>query len=355
MTFRVLSIDGGGMRGIYTASYLAALERSFAKTRGLTALDVGKAFQLIVGTSTGAIVGCALAVGGVVPSRIVDLYRLHGKEIFPRRMPSGFGVDLLHQLRARPALLRGGETALRKALVGSLGKATIADVWQKRQIALAIPAVNMANYRAWVFKTPHNSGSNHRDNDHTLVDVCLASTAAPLYRSLAAIDHAGGRGFNVFADGGLWANNPVLVALAEALRMCAADQTDIEIFCLGSCGKPEGEIIPKDSVHRGLADWKFGGEAAKVSIAAQEYAFDEIAQMLAAHLTRKVRIVRFPSSKIPGAMLQYLDLDETRVEGLDALVRQANADADMTNSEIQRGTDEGLRIDALFRSAPPAF
>ena len=62
MAFRVLSIDGGGMRGIYTGTYLEALEHAFALKRNAPkGLDVGKAFQLIVGTSTGAILGCGLA------------------------------------------------------------------------------------------------------------------------------------------------------------------------------------------------------------------------------------------------------------------------------------------------------
>jgi patatin-like phospholipase/acyl hydrolase len=52
---------------------------------------------------------------------------------------------------------------------------------------------------------PHLKGTNHRDDNYTLVDVCLAISAAPIYRSLAAVDHPdGGGGFNVFADGGLW-------------------------------------------------------------------------------------------------------------------------------------------------------
>jgi patatin-like phospholipase/acyl hydrolase len=88
--FRVLSIDGGGMRGIYSAAYLASLERAFCERRRCHGLDIGKAFQLIVGTSTGAIIGCALAKGKS-PNEIINLYRSHGTRIFPRKMPSSLG------------------------------------------------------------------------------------------------------------------------------------------------------------------------------------------------------------------------------------------------------------------------
>jgi hypothetical protein len=268
-------------------------------------------------------------------------------------MPSSIGLDLLVQLWQRPSLLRAGTEALRSALQGVFQQTTMRQLWEKRGIALAIPAVDMATYRAWVFKTPHDAQTNHRDDDFSIVDVCLATSAAPLFRSLAGIQRLQGSGHEVFADGGLWANNPILVALVEALRMLSTREGDIEIFALGTCGKPEGESIPLQALDRGLLEWKLGGEAAAVSIAAQEYAFDMIATLLKPHLKKQVQIIRFPSDKIPGALLQYLDLDETRPEALAALIRHAHRDADLTNSSIQQGTADGQAIKALFNSMPP--
>lgn len=352
MAFRVLSIDGGGMRGIYTATFLAEVERSFSIRRELqNGLDIGKAFQLIVGTSTGAIIGCGLAKG-VSPSIMAKLYKDHGSSIFPKKMPSAMSMDLGCQMYTRPKYLAQGDSALKTALEGVFGKTTICQIWEDRHIALALTAVNMSNFHSWVFKTPHDPGSNHRDDNYTLVDICRASSAAPLFRSLAAVDNPDHNSYDVFADGGLWANNPVVVALVEALRMVPAEEEEIEIFCLGSCGKPEGDIIKKDNVHRGLAEWKFGGAAASISIAAQEYAFDIVAKMLIPHLKKTVRITRFPANKIPGAMLQYLDLDETRPDGLDALIRQARYDADTCNSEVQNCSIDGMAIKELFNSMP---
>jgi len=291
-----------------------------------------------------------------VPSYRVDNYPdrggHYGPSIFPKKMPSSLGWDLLLQFFTRPKFLKRGNEALSHALDGVFQKTTIRQIWDERGIALAIPAVNMSTYRSWVFKTPHDPKSNHRDDNYTLVGVCLASSAAPLFRSLAPIKQPNRNAYEVFTDGGLWANNPVMVALVEALRMVGDRDEEIEIFSLGSCGKPEGEVIGKHEVNRGLAEWKFGGEAAKVSIAAQEFAFDMIARHLQPHLNKLVRVIRFPSEKIPGAMLQYLDLDETRTEGLEVLMRQARHDADMTNSGIQQGTAEGRAIEALFNDMP---
>lgn len=83
--YRVLSLDGGGMRGIYTAAFLARLTDQFARIRTEAALDLGRGFDLITGTSTGAIVGCALAIGRPM-AEVVSLYREHGPKIFPHRI-----------------------------------------------------------------------------------------------------------------------------------------------------------------------------------------------------------------------------------------------------------------------------
>ena len=348
---RVLSIDGGGVRGIYAAAYLDELEQGFVMRRTAQGLDIGKATDLIVGTSTGAIIGSGLATGHT-PAELVQLYRQHASEIFPKRLPSRLGWDLFQQLITRQWHLERGDQALRRALSALFQKTTLRELWEKRGIALAIPAVSMSTYRGWVFKTPHSSTSDHRDDDTTIVDACLASSAAPLFRSLASVEHANTNTCDVFADGGLWANNPVLVALVEALSMSGDNDEEITIYSLGTCGKPEGQVLGRDDLHRGLAGWKFGGEAATVSIAAQEFAFDMIGDLLLPHLRKKVKIVRFPFGQIPVALLEYLDLDETRSEGLDALVRQARHDAHMTNRHIAQGTEDGRAIKNLFDSMP---
>src|SRR3954469_15921650 len=115
--FRVLSLDGGGMRGIYTGAFLSRLTDQFARVRGESALDLGRGFDLITGTSTGAIVGCALAVGRPM-SEIVKMYRDHGRQIFPHRI-KGTG-SALWRMFVGGRYVRKGDKVLRQALTDVL-------------------------------------------------------------------------------------------------------------------------------------------------------------------------------------------------------------------------------------------
>jgi uncharacterized protein len=351
--FRVLSLDGGGMRGTYTATYLERVCEGFSKRRGVGMLDIGAAFDLIVGTSTGGIIGCGLAAG-VKLSRMVEFYTKHGAKIFQRPMPSG-AVSVFKDNLKRPAALAAGEAELRAALECVFQKSTLKDIYEARGIALAINAVEMSQHRAWVFKTPHLPKSNHRDDNYTLVDVCLASSAAPAFRSMAAIDHPGtkGRGFNVFVDGGLFANNPVVVALVEALDVAAPGQA-IEIYSLGTCPMPAGEQIERTDVHRSLNGWRYGADVASLTIDAQQFAYDFMAKKLAQHVNRPCYVVRFPTDKVPAALIPFLGLDDIRPEAIAALINQARTDADMTNSKCMyaEADPEAARICGLFSDAP---
>lgn len=351
--YRVLSLDGGGMRGTYTATYLAKLCETYAHRRGVQEIDLGGAFDLITGTSTGAIVGSALAKG-ISLREVVQLYRDHGPAIFTRPLPTTLTGLMVDFVKRGPALAAGSK-ALRSALEERLEGTTIGQIWSERGIALAVPAVEMSQHRAWVFKTPHLPESNHRDDNTSLVDMCMATTAAPIFRSMSELEYedASGKGRRVFVDGGLWANNPVLVGLIDALDMSQPGQP-IEIFCLGTCPMPAGERVASDELDRGLWQWRFGGKAAELSIDAQQFAYDHMAMKFARHAGHPCSIVRFPSQKVPATLLPYLALDDTRDEAMDALIDQARTDADMTNSKCAyRATDrEAELICALFESAP---
>ena len=349
---RVLSLDGGGMRGLYMAAYLSSLAQRYAVTRDEAELDIGKGFDLIAGTSTGAIIACALAAG-VSLDRVSALYRERGSEIFPLKLPEKVGVNFLWQVWKRPLYLKAGAATLEDALRAELGDITLGDIWRDRQIALAVPAVEMSRHHSWVFKTPHLANTKHRDDNYKLVNVCLATTAAPVYRSMTRIENPDTRGHHVFVDGGLWANNPVLVGLIDALGMTTVGDR-IEIFCLGTCPRPEGESVGSDALDRGFSEWQFGGGVVKLALSAQEFAFDNMARMIGHHLDRDCQIVRFPHGKVPADIMKYLDLDETGTAAMDAMVAQAQTDVYETLSRCGDASDaEGQLLHALFDDLPP--
>lgn len=351
--FRVLCLDGGGMRGIYTAAFLDRLLDQYRRIRNEGHLDLGSGFNLIAGTSTGSIIACAAAIGRPM-SDLVKLYWDFGAKIFPERITDS-KAKLVSRIAKGGAVVRAGDLALREALTAELGDLTMLDVFKKRGISLAIPAVDMSTHRSWVFKKTKTSGV--RDDNYRLVDVCLASSAAPIYRSLAAIKNPDSKHeqVQVFADGGLWANNPVMVGMLDAL-LNADDGQPIEIFSLGTCSRPEGEEIAPDDVHRSMLQWKLGADVGPLSITAQEFAFDNMARMFAnvfSKCGRQVHHVRFPQQKIPAAKLEYLGLDDSRPEAMNALISQASTDADM----VKRACDDprnpqGQLIHSLMMSLP---
>lgn len=352
--FRVLSLDGGGMRGIYTGAFLSRLTDQFARLRGEPALDLGLGFDLITGTSTGAIVGCALAIGRPM-SEVVALYRQHGPKIFPHRIAGK--ASAIYRATQGSRFVREGDKALRDALQGVLGDVTMRDVFDGRGISLSIPAVLMSQHRAWVFKKTPKSGV--RDDRYPLVDVCMATSAAPIYRSLAAIDdpNTPGGPQQVFADGGLWANNPIMVGLVDALTIAAPDRA-IEIFSLGTCPRPEGDHLDAESAHRSMLDWTLGADVAPLSISAQEFAFDHMARLLANAISncgRSIRRVRFPNKPVPASMMPYLALDDTRPEAMDRLIGQAHTDADLTKSSCDDANSEDGRMIRRLMTELPAM
>jgi len=349
-TYRVLSIDGGGMRGLYSVSYLEGLV-SLAKKRFSTDLsDLGKEFNLIAGTSTGAILGGGLAAG-ISLSDIHTLYTAHGKRIFPKKLPKNKLALFFHQ---RAKLNKKGDVALRQALKEAFGQATLASLYRDRQIGLVIPAVNCTTHKAWTFKTPHDPSSNKRDDEYSLVDVCLASSAAPIYRSLSTIKQpANPETMDVFADGGLWANNPVLVALIEALRNTSPEQS-IEIYCLGTSPAPAGSVIDPNNPHWGLKEWHFGGRAIELALDSQAIVCDQMAEMLIQHLDRPVSIIRFPQPSISGEQGELLGLDNASKQSFSLLEQLATTAVDQTNQLINSNDISGKHIAKLLGNIPVA-
>jgi patatin-like phospholipase/acyl hydrolase len=215
--FRILCLDGGGIKGVFTAAALARIEDQ-TKSR------IVDHFDLICGTSTGGIIAVGLAMG-LSAQTLLDFYRERGPHIFPTMGLVGRTFGILRQLFVGPKL---SHAILRRELHSVLGDSRFGEA----RCRLAIPSYDAVRSRIYVFKTPHHPRFVN-DRDTFAVDVALATSAAPTYFA-AASTQQGGR----FVDGGVWANSPVMVALVEAVSFLNVPLADIDLLTIGTTTEP---------------------------------------------------------------------------------------------------------------------
>lgn len=206
--FQILSLDGGGIRGLYSAAVLAAIEQDLRT-------DVTKHFDLIAGTSTGGIIALGLGLG-LRPAQIVEFYRDEGKKIF--RGPGWLRHLLSFFTR------KYGANPLVEALRRYFGERSFGTSTKR----LVIPSYNLGEDEVYIFRTPHHE-KLRRDYAVPAWQVARATSAAPTYFPLCR-DVDGQR----LVDGGVWANNPVMVAIVEAHRFLGAPLDDIHVFSIGT-------------------------------------------------------------------------------------------------------------------------
>jgi len=345
---------------MYQASYLLTLSRRVASEQGRSGpVDIGKAFHLVAGTSTGGLVATALAAG-VSMEAVVELYRLHGKRIFPLQLARS--VPLVGTLvRLLGVGTKRGEQALRDALEHTFKDRTIGQLFAAREIALLIPAIDLNRYSAVIFKTKHLHRSNGRDDLRTLVEICMATTAAPVLRMMAELTEPNGVDAKVvYVDGGLWANNPAVHAWVEAneiLRQRGEPDRPIQLFTLGNLPAQGGEEklswMPRRLwLSRAALGWLGGLRALSASMSAQSVGYDYMARKLAELQTGRSGVSNFARrlpSQCPSLELQryLLNMDDAREVVLNALARQATSDVDYFWAQRMHDTELQSLHDAI--------
>ncbi len=226
---RILSIDGGGIKGALPAGFLAQVEEA-------TGERIVDHFDLIAGTSTGGIIAIGLGLG-VPASEILALFRQDGPVIFGEVQKPGADTGRLSRAAAwvRGAAqqkLRGARrliapkhdpAALRSALAKVLGERRLGESLTR----LIIPAYNADLRDVCVFKTSHYERFEV-DWKMQAVDVALATAAPPTYFRAHALP-SGARLF----DGGIWAANPVGLAVVEAVGVLGWDRSALRVLSLG--------------------------------------------------------------------------------------------------------------------------
>ena len=227
---------GGEFEGYSLPVFYSKLKQSF-----LSGTGVGDYFDLIAGTSTGGII--AMGLGFSIPcSKIVDLYKLDGNKIFPPKrfqQSNKWWSKYVHELWQPKYDHKPLERLLYKVFQDqTLGKS---------KVRLTIPSCMIPKSEIAVFKTDHHP-DYIRDHKAMAWEVCRATSSAPTY--FAGHERNG----RMFIDGGLWANNPINVAVTEALSCFDIEPKQLRILSIGTGNKPFD--ISLREARRGLWNWK---------------------------------------------------------------------------------------------------
>ena len=207
--FNILALDGGGIRGIYAAHVLARLEDTLG-------VPVRERFDLIAGTSTGSILAGAASMS--IPMKtLVSLFESQAGRIFKRRMFS-FSPFIRSRYPTDP---------LDGVIAEYVPEVTMGEV----PTPLMITSSDVSTGGVHVFKSRYleDLGEPYlRDGEVRLRDAILASCAAPTYFNPRQV------GEYLLADGGLWANNPTIIAVTEAISKFRQTLGKIRVLSVGT-------------------------------------------------------------------------------------------------------------------------
>lgn len=234
--FKILSLDGGGYKGLSTISCLADFENRFK-------CQCSDIFDMFAGTSTGSIIALALA-SGKSAAEIKDKYISLGKKVFNK-------PRILNLLKPKYS-----NKALRDELNELFIDTTIGDIY-KRGKYIVIPALNLTRGQPRIFKTDYKDNLNAH-NLYKLADIALASSSAPVYLPASKINipSEGESAYEYFVDGGMFANNPSVCALIEANKFVKSDLKNVRLLSIATpTFNLEIDESSKDPGEKGLLGW----------------------------------------------------------------------------------------------------
>lgn len=237
ISFRILALDGGGVKGAFTASVLTTLEQALGSS-------AARQFDLIAGTSTGGILAVGLGMG-LSPRDMMNFYRDRGPIIFPiMRLHHKLESKLLSMVWPKyPQRVLREE--IEKALYPDAKRKTLADSNSR----LVIPAYDAVGGVCHVFRTPHHPLLT-ADNATDIADVALATAAAPTYLPAAVVQNM--IASTAFFDGGVWANCPAMAAIVEAVCYLGVPLDRIDVLSIGTTEEP---FTVKNKAQAGWARW----------------------------------------------------------------------------------------------------
>lgn len=301
--FKILAIDGGGVKGLYSSTILEHFEEKFG-------VNISDYFDMICGTSTGGLIALALSLK--IPTKeISEIYLKNGSKIFPKKNKK---VAFLKQVLGSGKF---SDIPLKEVLIDVFGDSKLIE----SNNLLCIPSYSITDARPWVFKYDHKEGDLGRDNKAKYVDVALATSAAPTYFPMAEIEYYDSK---QFIDGGVWANNPTLVGLIEALTYYVGKGKEfkkIKILSLSSLtntgGKPTGLKRA-----RGFKDWR--EDLFETSLTGQSFFSNYFMSKVKDISEVEVEYIRIPSANVSSEQEGLVKLDVATKDALNLIRGKGN-------------------------------
>jgi len=248
--------------GIFAAALLAGLEGDLGS-------PILRHFDLVVGTSTGGIIALALGAG-LSPARIVDAYAEEMPNIFPgpRRLRALWQVF-------RPKYESAGlEDALRRILGDTL--------LGESAVPLVIPSYDIGENSVYLLKTPHHPRLR-RDHRVPMWQVAMATSAAPTYFPAYCLSGESVR----LVDGGVWANNPAMVGVVEAVSMFGQRLDGIRVLSIGTTSVVEARRRRLD--RGGLVQWARSPNVVSILLTGQSVgAFTQVQHLVGRDRARRL-------------------------------------------------------------------
>ena len=303
MAFRILSLDGGGIRGVLTAQMLIRFEEKIK-------VPLSEYFDLVAGTSTGSVLAAANSIG--MPSeKIVNMYRTQGKRVFPytsswdsKRWPT--------ILKYGPFGPKFSDAGLLEIAQNVFGDKKLADV---KDIKLLIPSYDTRTLKPIIFKSWRDDFASV-----PLWEACVCSASAPTFFPPHRLE-INGKVYSAI-DGGLAANNPTVCALAEALRL-GYQLSELQIISVGT-GDPTRTVEWEVAQGWGTLQWISNGRLLSLLTESPSDATDYIAKQIIGDDSRYVRL-QFPLDRQLTAKRLSDDLDDASEENVNNLIEAANA------------------------------
>lgn len=251
---KILSIDGGGIKGVFPAAFLANIEDRIGG-------KVAEYFDLIIGTSTGGILALSLGLG-YSAAEILEFYKNYGQKIFS----GNFLINYVKHFFSA----KYNQYELRSALNNTLGTALLGDSKNR----LVIPSLDLSTGKVYIYKTAHHERFN-TDYKQLAIDVALSTAAAPTYFPAHTLPSG-----SPLVDGGLWANNPIGFAVVEAIGILKWKPESLKILSIGCTSTPVA-TGRYNQLARGKKYWAF--KAIDLIMSAQSSASWGIAAVLTSH------------------------------------------------------------------------